>query len=134
MKILVGYDGSGPSRKAVDIALQYAKVFHAQVILVTSLVGGNVSSGDQTHHAEEEFDVLKRRFTENKIDCVTDLLVRGMSPGQDIVEYAEEKKVDQIILGVKKKSRTGKFLFGSNAQYVILNAPCPVVTVNPNNE
>ena len=129
MKILVGYDGSEPACKAVDVALEYAKVFNAQVILVTSLVGGSVSSGDETHHAEEEFDAIKRRFSEHKIDCVTDLLVRGISPGEDIVQYAEEKKVAQIILGVKKKSRTGKFLFGSNAQYVILNAPCPVVTV-----
>ena len=129
MKILVGYDGSEPARKALNLSIQYAKVFQAQVLLVTSLVGGTVSDGDQTHHAEEEFESIKRLFDKEKIPCTTDLLVRGLSPGQDIVQYAEENSVDQIILGVSKRSRTGKLLFGSNAQFVILNAHCPVVTV-----
>lgn len=129
MKILVGYDGSEPARKAVNLSIQYAKAFDAQVLVVTSLVGGTVSDGDQTHHAEEEFEAIKRLFDKEKVPCTTDLLVRGLFPGQDIVQYADENNVDQIILGVKKKSRTGKLFFGSNAQLVILNAHCPVVTV-----
>jgi nucleotide-binding universal stress UspA family protein len=38
-------------------------------------------------------------------------------------------KIDLIFLGIVKKSKVGKLLFGSTAQYVILHAPCPVVTV-----
>jgi len=37
--------------------------------------------------------------------------------------------VDEIIVGVKRRSKVGKLLMGSTAQYVILQAPCPVVTV-----
>ncbi|MFZ1202247.1 MAG: universal stress protein [Desulfobacterales bacterium] len=40
-----------------------------------------------------------------------------------------EHRVDQIFIGIKHRSKVGKLLFGSNAQHVILNAPCPVVTV-----
>lgn len=129
MKILVGYDGSEPSRKALTLSIEYARVFRAQVLIVTSLIGGTVTLGDQTHHAEEEFEAIQQRFRTEGIECFTDLLVRGIPAGEDLVRYAEENSVDQIILGVKKKSRTGKLLFGSNAQYVILNAHCPVVTV-----
>lgn len=35
----------------------------------------------------------------------------------------------KIIVGIEKKSKVGKFIFGSNAQYVILEARCPVMTV-----
>jgi nucleotide-binding universal stress UspA family protein len=129
MKILVGYDGSGPARKALDLCIEYAKAFKAQVLIVTSLVGGTVTDGDKTHYAEEEFEVLQQRFEGEGIACTTELLVRGFTPGEDIVLYAEESGVDQIIIGVKKRSKTSKLLFGSNAQYIILNAPCPVVTV-----
>jgi nucleotide-binding universal stress UspA family protein len=129
MKILVGYDGSAPSRNALGLSIDYARTFKAQVLIVTSLVGGTVTNGDKTHFAEEEFESLRRRFDAEGIACHTELLVRGLTPGEDIVQYAEESGVDQIIIGVKKRSKTSKLLFGSNAQYVILNASCPVVTV-----
>jgi nucleotide-binding universal stress UspA family protein len=45
------------------------------------------------------------------------------------VKFAEDEKMDQIFIGIIKKSKVGKFITGSTAQYVILNAPCPVVTV-----
>jgi nucleotide-binding universal stress UspA family protein len=37
--------------------------------------------------------------------------------------------VDEIFVGVKKRSRVEKMILGSTAQHVILNASCPVTTV-----
>jgi nucleotide-binding universal stress UspA family protein len=56
-------------------------------------------------------------------------LARGSSPGEDLVYFAEENNIDQLFVGVEKKSKTQKMLLGSTAQYVILNAPCPVTAV-----
>jgi nucleotide-binding universal stress UspA family protein len=52
-----------------------------------------------------------------------------LQAGEDLVMLAEENKVDEIIIGVRRRSKVGKLLFGSTAQYVILNASCPVVSV-----
>jgi nucleotide-binding universal stress UspA family protein len=52
-----------------------------------------------------------------------------MTPGEDLVDFAKEQAVDEIIIGIKRRSKVGKLLFGSNAQYIIIKAPCPVVTV-----
>jgi nucleotide-binding universal stress UspA family protein len=49
--------------------------------------------------------------------------------GEALVEFAKNYKVDEIIIGVRRRSKVGKFFLGSTTQYVILNAPCPVVTV-----
>ena len=130
MKILVGYDGSPAALTAVNLSVKYAKAFNARILLVTSLVGGTMDNGNEIHHAEEEFETIKELFAKENIPCTTDMLISGLSAGDDILRYAEENQVDHIILGIKKKSRTGKLLFGSNAQYVILNAHCPVITVH----
>ena len=63
------------------------------------------------------------------IACETHVLVRGLTPGEDIVDFAKDHKMDEIIIGIEKKSKVGKLFFGSNAQYIILESPCPVVSV-----
>ena len=59
----------------------------------------------------------------------THLLVRGLSPGEDIVTFALDNEVDEIVVGLKKVSAVEKMIFGSNARYIILHAHCPVVSV-----
>lgn len=49
--------------------------------------------------------------------------------GDEIVTLAEDTGADLIIVGGRKRSPTGKAVFGSTAQEVMLNAPCPVTFV-----
>ncbi|MFO7713303.1 universal stress protein [Desulfosarcina sp.] len=129
MKILVGYDGSNSAKDALALAKKHATAFDAQVLIVSSLTGGSVTHAVEVEHATEDLEFAKKMFDEDGIPCETKLLVRGMTPGEDLVEYAKEKGIDEIIIGIKRRSKVGKLLFGSNAQYVIIKAPCPVVTV-----
>ena len=49
--------------------------------------------------------------------------------GSEIVSLAEDTAADLVIVGGSKRSPTGKAVFGSVAQEVMLNAPCPVTFV-----
>lgn len=49
--------------------------------------------------------------------------------GEAIVEVAKEVGADRVIVGGRRRSPTGKAVFGSTAQEVMLNAPCPVTFV-----
>jgi nucleotide-binding universal stress UspA family protein len=46
-----------------------------------------------------------------------------------IVREAEDWNADLVVVGGRKRSPTGKAVFGSVAQEVMLNAPCPVTFV-----
>ena len=129
MKILVGYDGSNSAKEALNLAKIHAKAFGATVSVVTSMEKGTEGQREEIAQSEKGLDWAKSVFEENGIDCDTHLLIRGLSPGEDIVEYARENQVEEIIVGVKRRSKVGKLLMGSTAQFVILQAPCPVVSV-----
>ena len=129
MKLLVGYDGSNSAKEALNLAKIHAKAFGASVAVVTSMEKGTEGQREDISEAEKGLEWTKSLFEENEIDCDTHLLIRGLSPGEDIVEFAKESQVDEIVVGVKRRSKVGKLLMGSTAQYIILQAPCPVVSV-----
>ncbi len=129
MKILVGYKGVNLGKELLKIALEHAKAFKGEVLIVTSMIGGSKAEQLKVKEAEENLEKVKQYFDENGVACKTHLLVRGLDAGDDIVNFANEKGVDEIIIGVKSRSKVGKLLFGSTAQAVILQAVCPVLSV-----
>lgn len=129
MKILVGYDGTNAAKEALKIAKLHANVFKAKVLIVTSQSSVDMEDVDQLKEAENQLEWAKSQFDDAGIATETHLLIRDMSPGEDIVAFARDQQVDCIIIGVKRRSKVGKVLFGSNAQYIVLNAGCPVTTV-----
>lgn len=129
MKILVGYMDSPASRRALSLAREHARVFGAKVYIITSMEGGDSETPQEIKKAEKTLEEARAYIEEKGISCETHQVVHGRSPGEDIVWYAEDNSVDLVYVGIEKKSRAQKILLGSNAQYVILKAPCPVTTV-----
>ncbi|MCD4719527.1 MAG: universal stress protein [Desulfobacula sp.] len=129
MKILVGYKGTDVGRDLMDIAVEHAKAFDGEILIVTSMIGGDKSEMQKFTDAEKNLEQAKVYFDDYGIKSETHLLVRGLEAGEDIVRFAKEKNVDEIIMGVRSRSKVGKLIFGSTAQAVILEAHCPVLTV-----
>ena len=129
MKILVGYDGSNSAKDALSLAKSHAKAFGAAIEVVTSMQKGTESDREEIEQAERGLEYAKSLIEGADIPCNTHLLIRGLSAGEDLVEFANENRIAEIIVGVKRRSKVGKLLMGSTAQYVILQADCPVVTV-----
>ncbi|WP_264782554.1 universal stress protein [Haladaptatus sp. T7] len=50
-------------------------------------------------------------------------------PASEIVEYADDHQARYVVISPRRRSQTGKLLFGSVAQTVLLNASCPVVSL-----
>jgi nucleotide-binding universal stress UspA family protein len=113
----------------ITVTLDQAKAFKAQVHLVTSMAVGEEVPKIEFDTAEENLNKAKQFFLDQGIDCVALLIETGMGVEEDLVQYAETHKIDEVIIGVKSRSKLGKLIFGSTAQYVILKSSCPVVAV-----
>ncbi len=130
MKILVAYDGSKSSENALKIAMEHAKVFQASLHVITSAERTKTEKDlPLVQEAENLLWQVEEKCQDQNIPCETHLLIRGYTPGEDIIKFAQENEIDEIVLGIRKQSKVGKLFMGSTAQYVILKANCPVVTV-----
>ena len=128
MKFLVGYNGSVEAKAALSLAGNFAKIFNAKVFVMSSMEGGPGEKVEDINQAEQNLRDAKEFLVDQGIECETHQMARGFTPGEDLVKFAEENEIDQIYVGIEKKSRTSKLILGSTAQYVILKAPCPVIT------
>jgi nucleotide-binding universal stress UspA family protein len=131
MKFMICYDGSDSAKSALKLAHKNAKGMDAKLEVVNTITRELPLKHSQIQQKE---DKLKREVTDllggEDIPFETQLLVTSLTSGEQLIQFAQNETVDLIYIGIIKKSKVGKLLFGSTAQYVILHAPCPVVTIN----
>lgn len=120
---IVGADGVETSEKLAAY-LEGRVADGDTVYAVNSLPGGDSTSDREVLEGTEALEVL-----EEAVGAESHQLVRGNSPQEDLLQFAEEHGADELVIGIRKRSPTGKMLFGSTAQDLLLETPYPVVTV-----
>ena len=129
MKILVGYNGGEVGRLVLSLARDFAKTNNAFIYIVTSMKGGTAEKQSHILQVKQDLDFARELMTKSGLKCDAKQIIRGLTPAEDLVKFAEENDIDHIFLGIKKKSKAQKVIFGSTSKEVILNASCPV-TIN----
>ncbi len=130
MRIMVYCKNIEKMAKSLAIAVEHAKAFNASVDLVTAFEDRADLPGEVIEKATEQLrEIATKQFTNEGIQCIYQVLVTTLSIGEELIRYAEKNDIHEIIIGLKKRSKMGKLFFGSNTQYIILEAPCRVVTI-----
>jgi nucleotide-binding universal stress UspA family protein len=130
MKILVGYDQSNLGKEALKLARERAKAYEASIEVVFVMAQNHKLQFLDIQRVERMIQrEVTNIFNGNSISYKTRLMITNLNPGEGLVEFAKQNKISEIIIGVKRRSKVGKVIFGSTAQQVILYAPCPVVTI-----
>ena len=130
MKILVCYDGSNVAKDAARLAGHHAEVYGASLLMVKALQQSPELKFEDIQREETSLESeAKEILGDSSISFETHAIVTNMSPGEEVVEFAKRNEVEEIVIGIRKRSKVGKLVFGSTAQFVILNAHCPVVSI-----
>ena len=139
-KVLVPIDFSDYSKSALKYAVNFAKSFNAEIILVyvvepiiypPDFSMGQIAmpsiNAEWDNRAKEELQKLaKSEFT--SAGNVKTVIKTG-KPFVEIIETAKEENVDLIIIATHGHSGVEHILFGSTAEKVVRKAPCPVLTL-----
>lgn len=131
-RILVGYNLYFTSDELIEVAIDHARAFDATLYVVSSIVGHSLDrQGDVANpKARARLDNVKKRLKRENIIHEVHLIVRQDDPGVDLVRFAVEHEIDEMVIGFKVRSTIGEIIFGSNYRTMIAKAPCPVVTVH----
>ena len=130
MKILVGYDGSNAAKAALELAREHAMVEEAKIEVVNCMAQNRKLRYEDIRKVEENLEgEVHHILNSEKIPYQTHVVISDLESGKELVQFAEQNKADEIIIGVRRRSKVGKLMFGSTAQYIILNSPCPVVSI-----
>ncbi len=129
---MVGYNAYFTSEKVIHVAKEHAKAFKAVPLVVSSVVGHSLDKAGElaNEEAAKRLKRLESSLVAEGIPYEMHLLVRGQTPGQDLVAFAREHNVYEMVVGFKKRSAIGEIVFGSNYRLMIGDAPCPIVTVH----
>ncbi len=129
--LMVCYEDTDVAKAALKLAQKYAKEWHVAIDVVSTFKREEPLAILEVKRMEDEFHVqIKEQFIKSDTPYHAHLLVDIYSSGEQLVKFSEGKDYEFIFIGISKRSKVGKLLFGSTAQYIILNAPFPVITVN----
>lgn len=131
-KILVAVDGSKPAMYATDKAINLAKTYGAELsalYVISPDVPLNELEGVARETGQKHLDKLERKAAKKNLKVKTEIVVGITSTVREIVEYAEKKKIDIIVVGSRGLSGFKRMLLGSVACGVVTYAHCPVLVV-----
>jgi nucleotide-binding universal stress UspA family protein len=130
-KILVGYDGSGPSRRALEYAADLASDDPVVVASVTPSLAGPPFAGVPEPLAEADHGKLlaeaERILGERKVTVKTVQPVGD--PAEGLIRTAEAEDSSLIIVGTYGRTAFERFLVGSVSTRLARDAPCDVLVV-----
>ena len=123
----------GATRHALDLATDLgANLLIVSVIdpAVRGAPGGRVTRMDQ-RRAERESAAQQLVLRGREAGVPVTFMVWEGEPGQSIVDAAAAEQVDLIVVGTHGRGAVGRLFIGSVSDYVLRNAPCPVLVVRP---
>lgn len=139
-KILVPIDFSDYSKSALKYAVNFAKVFNAEMYLIyvvePVIYPPDFSMGqiaipsvtvEMDERAKEELTKLAQQEIPSEIK--QQIIIKTGKPFVEIIETASEEDIDLIIIATHGHSGVEHILFGSTAEKVVRKAPCPVLTL-----
>ncbi len=142
-RILVPLDGSRLAERAIPLATTLARKFGGEILLLHVLdipiptlptshlevTMGRVreARAQALKEAQEYLDTRQQEIHQQGIEVR--VLTRDRSPAEDILQVADSERIDLIVMSAHGQGGLARCSFGSVADKVARQSPCPVLLV-----
>jgi nucleotide-binding universal stress UspA family protein len=126
--IVVGYVPKPEGRAALVAALEEADLRGESLHVLNTSKGDAYS--DPGYAGEDDLAEVKALLEESGVPYELEHRLGDQAgAAADILQAVERLDASLVVIGIRRRTPTGKLLFGSDAQTVLLHAPCQVLAV-----
>ena len=138
--ILVAYDGSKASKKALNHAIALSKLSVDAKITVIHVFGfprayfGEAYAAIPASVSKEYYDLSEETVEEAKLALATANVTGTVemlqgAPAEVVLEYSKKNNIDVIVIGSRGLGGIREFVLGSVSHNVVQHAQIPVLVV-----
>jgi nucleotide-binding universal stress UspA family protein len=144
--VVVPIDFSENSKKAVFFGAEIAKGQHAKLFLLHIINQRLIDTMQELSlkgYSEDFLEAIKNMLKSREADLMeftpnepmqglnVEYTIRKGKPGEEILKFAKENKIDMIVMGTQGRTAFADVLVGSTTRTVVNRAKCPVLVVHP---
>jgi nucleotide-binding universal stress UspA family protein len=129
MPIVVGFIPTPQGQAALARAALEARVRKTNLVVVSSQDPTLERDKAAVRRLEAELESAAARLAEEGLSYEVRTFDRGRLPSEDLLEVADDVDADLIVIGLRRRSTLGKFILGSNAQRILMDANRAVLAV-----
>jgi nucleotide-binding universal stress UspA family protein len=130
-RILFATDFTEAAANAATYAVTFAEVFGAKIDVLNVIQEAAIEHPDRLADLQTRFfsalDALVPQYAREFCDPRTYVAVGGAH--DKILEHIRERSIELLVLGIRKTSHISMEMRTSGAFRIIVDAPCPVLTI-----
>ena len=124
--IVVGFIATAEGRAALEAAVAEAQRREEQLQVLA-----HGARGSDQSDIESTVDEARQQLEGSDVGYNVRQVQRGDDVAEALMTAAEDGDASLIVIGLRRRSPLGKLILGSNAQRILLDAPCHVLAVKP---
>jgi nucleotide-binding universal stress UspA family protein len=129
MTVVAGYVPNALGRAVVRAAATEASLRSVGLVVVNSATGA--AYADRGLAGDDDLDWVRTSLEELGVAGEVRQIRESLTVSDTLLREIDAAQATLLVIGLRSRTRAGKFLLGSTAQTLLLRAPCPVLAVKP---